>query len=499
MAAVSPPADEAAGLLENLSLDVQPKPMDMPQKTNKPVAKQHGPVNPGNFLNGHIPPYERPLTPLLHDLADPTMCYLPNPYPSTAYYLGGYDGTGNGWDNFSRYGNAEGFDISSGLNLPRPLSAMSSGNGYVNRFYPNKFYSQYGGMLRTGIGFHYDTQTNGRGWLGVDNKYKYRGRGDGIYGYVNGGMDGLNELSRGPRAKGPQNQKTFSSVMLTVTGQNLLPSGANEEKLKPNVINEPEQYNKADFPEQYADAKFFVIKSYSEDDVHKSIKYNVWASTPNGNKKLDAAYKDAQEKAGVCPVFLFFSVNTSGQFVGVAEMIGPVDFEKNVEYWQQDKWSGHFPVKWHIVKDVPNSLLKHIILENNENKPVTNSRDTQEVKLEQGLQMIKIFKDHSFKACLLDDFEFYENRQRAIQERKTRQQQFQKQVWEGKLMNVKKDITNGELKAQKASQVFPDKIKETAILLSSGDTELLEDPKCPAPSVQEVISNGGANAAVECA
>lgn len=63
----------------------------------------------------------------------------------------------------------------------------------------------------------------------------------------------------------------------------------------------------------------------------------------------------------------------------MAEMVGPVDFQKNVEYWQQDKWNGQFPVKWHIVKDVPNSQLKYIILENNENKPVTNSRDTQEV------------------------------------------------------------------------------------------------------------------------
>ena len=60
-------------------------------------------------------------------------------------------------------------------------------------------------------------------------------------------------------------------------------------------------------------------------------------------------------------------------------MGGPVDFNKTVEYWQQDKWTGCFPVKWHIIKDVPNISLRHIILENNENKPVTNSRDTQEV------------------------------------------------------------------------------------------------------------------------
>ena len=72
-------------------------------------------------------------------------------------------------------------------------------------------------------------------------------------------------------------------------------------------------------------------------------------------------------------------VNASGQFCGVAEMVGTVDFSKNMDFWQQDKWSGSFPVKWHIIKDVPNPNFRHIILENNENKPVTNSRDTQEV------------------------------------------------------------------------------------------------------------------------
>jgi hypothetical protein len=60
-------------------------------------------------------------------------------------------------------------------------------------------------------------------------------------------------------------------------------------------------------------------------------------------------------------------------------MVGPVDFEKTVDYWQQDKWNGCFPIKWHVVKDVPNNILKHITLDNNDNKPVTNSRDTQEV------------------------------------------------------------------------------------------------------------------------
>lgn len=61
-------------------------------------------------------------------------------------------------------------------------------------------------------------------------------------------------------------------------------------------------------------------------------------------------------------------------------MTGPVDFSKSVDFWQQDKWNGRFPVVWHIIKDIPNCQFRHIILENNDNKPVTNSRDTQEVK-----------------------------------------------------------------------------------------------------------------------
>ncbi|CAA2955030.1 YTH domain-containing family 2 [Olea europaea subsp. europaea] len=395
-----------------------------------------------------------------------------------------------------------------GLHHPRPMSGMNTANGYINRMYPNKLYGQYGNTYRSGFGYGsnvYDSRTNGRGYIAVDSKYKPRGRGNGFYGYGSESVDGLNELNRGPRTKSSKNQKGVMEVAPAGKVQNTLLNGtADIEEEKSSVAPDREQYNQPDFPVTYTEAKFFVIKSYSEDDVHKSIKYNVWASTPNGNKKLDAAYQDAQQKSGGCPVFLFFSVNTSGQFVGVAEMIEHVDFNKNVEYWQQDKWVGCFPVKWHIVKDVPNSLLKHIILENNENKPVTNSRDTQEVKLEQGLQMLKIFKDHPSKQCVLDDFEFYEDRQKRIQEKKAKQQHFQKQtlVWEGKTAEVKKEDTNGDIKSNSA-EVISDVVKETTPDEASGDDNLSENnslansdvPKTLHPDVvhEKSLANGVAN------
>lgn len=133
-------------------------------------------------------------------------------------------------------------------------------------------------------------------------------------------------------------------------------------------------YNPGTFDLSAEDARFFVIKSYSEDDIHRSIKYEIWCSTEHGNRRLNDAWK---ERDGKGPIFLFFSVNGSGHFCGMAQMISHVDYNASSSVWAQDKWKGQFKVKWVYVKDVPNQQLRNIRLENNENKPVTNSRDTQ--------------------------------------------------------------------------------------------------------------------------
>jgi len=204
--------------------------------------------------------------------------------------------------------------ICQGWQHPGLASGMGSTHGYMNRMYSNKLYGQYGNGFKSGVGFGsggYNAGINGQGWLPIDSKYKPKGQGNGYFGFRNENIDGLNELNRGPRAKGYfKNQKGFVPSTVAVKGQSVPSSDANaEEKDKTTEVPDREQYNKADFPVEYVDAKFFIIKSYSEDDVHKCIKYNVWASTPNGNKKLDAAYQEAGQKPGGCPVFLLFSVS----------------------------------------------------------------------------------------------------------------------------------------------------------------------------------------------
>ncbi|XP_031283324.1 YTH domain-containing protein ECT2 isoform X2 [Pistacia vera] len=315
-------------------------------------------------------------------------------------------------------------DVSSGYGVRNQLKSSSKASQHGSTvqsdapgkgYFPIAKYPLYnqgkGGVLYSNSSVN--GKTNARAWGGTE-KMKTRGKVNGVSDF---GL--LSEQNHGPR--------TTNAKGAFVSGGDASGPLATDERGNNNSITSiarRDQYNLPDFPTNYDHAFFFVIKSYSEDDIHKSIKYNVWASTPNGNKRLDTAYEDAQsrmvEKGSKCPVFLFFSVNASGQFCGLAEMVGQVDFNKNMDFWQQDKWNGFFPVKWHIIKDVTNPQLRHIILENNDNKPVTNSRDTQEVKFSQGIEMLNIFKNYVSKTSILDDFYFYESRQKVMQEKKIR-------------------------------------------------------------------------------
>ncbi|XP_032950614.1 YTH domain-containing family protein 1 isoform X2 [Rhinolophus ferrumequinum] len=183
-------------------------------------------------------------------------------------------------------------------------------------------------------------------------------------------------------------------------------------------------YNPQGFNWDLRSGRVFIIKSYSEDDVHRSIKYSIWCSTEHGNKRLDGAFRALGSRG---PVYLLFSVNGSGHFCGVAEMKSPVDYGTSAGVWSQDKWKGKFDVKWIFVKDVPNNQLRHIRLENNDNKPVTNSRDTQEVPLEKAKQVLKIIASYKHTTSIFDDFSHYEKRQEeedvARKERQNRNKQ----------------------------------------------------------------------------
>ena len=76
---------------------------------------------------------------------------------------------------------------------------------------------------------------------------------------------------------------------------------------------------------------------------------------------MNNAYKNAKEQGG--DVYLFFSCNGSGRFVGVAKMASEVDFDKMFMYWTQDsKWMGMMNLEWVFIKDVPFRQFKDIFI-----------------------------------------------------------------------------------------------------------------------------------------
>ena len=119
-------------------------------------------------------------------------------------------------------------------------------------------------------------------------------RGSMPFGSHNGSLEFMNEQNHGPRATKPKIQGTENTS-----------GDERSEKIVPLI--DSELYNRSDFITEYKDAKFFVIKSYTEDHVHRSIKYKVWASTANGNRKLDSAYHADTEKAEHDRIFLLQS------------------------------------------------------------------------------------------------------------------------------------------------------------------------------------------------
>lgn len=60
---------------------------------------------------------------------------------------------------------------------------------------------------------------------------------------------------------------------------------------------------------------------------------------------------------------------------------------------------------------MPNRDFRHIRLANNQNKPVTNSRDTQDVPLEQAVQVLQIISSYRTKQSILDDFDYFDQQE----------------------------------------------------------------------------------------
>jgi len=161
-------------------------------------------------------------------------------------------------------------------------------------------------------------------------------------------------------------------------------------------------------------AKFFVIKSTQEDDVFMAVKYRIWSSTFNGNNILKKAYEESEVSSQ--PVFLFFNVNGSRHFTGVAQMKSNYIEGESSEHWKNsEKWKGIFKIEWIFLKDIFNKefIYLNFIHNDQDYRSVIYSRDCQEIPFEIGKKMLLFFQNFQHKTSILYAFEDYDLKERT--------------------------------------------------------------------------------------
>ena len=121
-------------------------------------------------------------------------------------------------------------------------------------------------------------------------------------------------------------------------------------------------------------------------------------------------YRRCQKKG--IPLYLFFTVVKSGQFIGVAQMVSEVRFNCIFNYWWEElKWSGVFDVKWIYVKDVHHEDAQHII---QSDIPITKMRDGSQLEFQNGKELLEIFRDYPYISDIFEDFAFMDEREEKL-------------------------------------------------------------------------------------
>lgn len=150
-------------------------------------------------------------------------------------------------------------------------------------------------------------------------------------------------------------------------------------------------------------SKYYIIKSFNIENIHKAIKYNTWSTTYSGNSSFNKAYIEAKNRGA--EVYLFFSINSTFSFQGLARLSSKLQ-EKSYSFWKGSekykKFDGSFNLEWLIIKDVPSTTLDRVVIDN---VPFSKLRNCMEVKENYALSVIKYIEGFYYCSSLvLNDF-----------------------------------------------------------------------------------------------
>ncbi|KUG00625.1 YTH domain-containing family protein 2 [Phytophthora nicotianae] len=133
-----------------------------------------------------------------------------------------------------------------------------------------------------------------------------------------------------------------------------------------------------------ATCRCFVLKSFSEINFHKSLKFGIWSTTTLHNALLDQVFKSDL-----------------------------------TALWEKLKYEGFFHVEWLLVKDVPNYVFTSVKMSNTPTKKsITSCRDCEEVLFEEANEFLSIFTEFDSRSSAWDDFEHYDQLQEQIERKR---------------------------------------------------------------------------------
>ena len=128
-----------------------------------------------------------------------------------------------------------------------------------------------------------------------------------------------------------------------------LPSYDSEDALR-GKFTSLHIFNKEHLMYEFQNAIFYVIRSKKIDDIHKAVKYGVWTSSPQNNKRIEESFYHKQNQNG--NIFFVYTFIGAPGFVGVARLVG-IDLKKEFPFWGEiGRWIGVMFVEWVYIRDV---------------------------------------------------------------------------------------------------------------------------------------------------
>ncbi|KAK3333758.1 YT521-B-like domain-containing protein [Cercophora scortea] len=133
------------------------------------------------------------------------------------------------------------------------------------------------------------------------------------------------------------------------------------------------------------DTRFFIVKSFNEDNVKKCMEDGVWATQTKNGQLLTSAFANCRN------VILFFSINKSRAFQGFARMATTPSPDTPRPKWMNGiHWdtSPPFRVEWLSKVPVEFFRIGHLKNSYNENMPVLVGKDGQEIEESCGRELL---------------------------------------------------------------------------------------------------------------